>query len=162
MQFEFIQPERVRALWPAIRARIERVCRRSPAGWLPEDVYHELQASKAQLFVVWDDGALRAFCVLKFATEEYTQQPHLWIWAAESMDGAVGAVEFGMEQICELARKSGLPSVRFASSRKGWARRYPIKTIIYEVDPWAADREPKPPRAPRPPRLGCKTSSGST
>jgi hypothetical protein len=142
MQFEFIQPERVRGLWPAIRERIERVCRKSPAGWIPEDVYHALQTSAAQLFIVWQDGALRAFCVLKFERDEFSGQPYLWIWAAESMDGHSEAVEFGMENICELARKSGLPSVRFASRRKGWAKRYPIKTIIYEVDPWAAEAKP--------------------
>lgn len=128
MQLTYIPPEQLRAVWPRVRAGLEVIQTKSPEGWWAEDVYHALLCSKAQLFL----AGPTAWVISAIDQDEWTKAPVLHLWAAHS-DGE-DVVEAAMDQLRQIARASGCTSIRFGSGRKGWAKRYRIHSITYEVD----------------------------
>jgi hypothetical protein len=128
MELRYVPPEHLRAEWPRVRAGLEEVQASSPEPWWPEDIYHAIRSGSAQLFLAGPE----AFVVTAVDVEPYSGQRVLHLWAGYSAPGS-DVFEDAMEQIKKVARSSGCTAIRFGSSRKGWAKRYAIHSITYEV-----------------------------
>lgn len=128
MELRYIPPEQLRAVWPRVREGLDEVLAASPEAWWPEDVYHALKTNAAQLFLA---GPV-SWVVAAVDTEAFSGQRVLHLWAAYSAPGA-DVVDEAMTQLQQIARAAGCASIRFGSGRKGWAKRYRIHSITYEV-----------------------------
>jgi hypothetical protein len=128
MELRYIPPEHLRAVWSRVRDGLEQVQASSPEPWLVEDVYHAIRAGAAQLFLAGPE----AFVVSAVDVEPYSGQRVLHLWAGYSPPGT-DVVDEAMTQLQRTARESGCAAIRFGSTRKGWAKRYRIHSITYEV-----------------------------
>jgi hypothetical protein len=130
---EYISPADLNPSWEIVRDGLFKVCKRASDGWIPEDVYYACRQGTSTLHLVWKDDEYVGFVVLT-PMHGYDCKK-LMIWIGYNA-GEKDAVEVAMEDIEELARKSGARKVLFGSPRN-WERRLPDykpTTTYYEKE----------------------------
>lgn len=95
--------------------------------WIPEDVYHEIRAGRAALYMFGE-----GFIVLEKGETRFTNLPTLHVWLAYNADGQdVYAAAIGL--IHHLATQMNAHKITFGSPRMGWAKRFPLLSATYEI-----------------------------
>lgn len=119
-----IAPADVRQYWERIKEGLAVVRKRGPVNWIDEDVYANLKAGSAQLFITEDTFVI---C--------YPERMHdgmsLHIWIAYSTHG--NAVETYEPQLIEIAKGFGAIRLKCESARNWEPKGYiPVSTIYYK------------------------------
>lgn len=115
MRYEYQTPEMVKTRWDFIRFGLNRILRKSPEPYIPEDVYVNLGIGKAFLWMALsDNGNAEGFFIL----ERNGDTCHIWCaWAV-----APNLLEDGVAHIETLAREFGANKLTFDTNRVGWVR----------------------------------------
>ena len=95
-----------------------------------EDIYMALRNCTSTLHLAYDGDEYDGFVVLT-ETPDYDGLT-LYIWAAYCP--TEDAVTRYLPTIKEMARSIGAKRIRFASPRKGWAKRFKAITTIYQEE----------------------------
>lgn len=129
MDFILINPDDLRAVWPQVRAGLAEM---PPDDWIAEDVYHLIRSGDSALYMALRDGKYDGFLVLRKLVAEFTRLPTLHVWLAHhaTADDSREHVDGFLRQ---AAKNMGAKRITFASSRPGWARRYPLVSASYEI-----------------------------
>ena len=128
---EVIDPADLHEVWEDVRASLVRTLKKSPARWLPEDVYTALRANAATLYVVRENGCYLGCFVLQMRAEY--DGPVVFCWIAEGRF----LFQWALSRIQEIARGRGAKRIEFRSPRRGWTRYAQAVETIYEVPVWA-------------------------
>ena len=124
-----IPPYQLGGVWKDVRPGIEKLLRKCPDTFTPEDVYWRLRNDQAGLFLVGD-----GFMVLETSTDTFNGQKTLWVWllywksAEKNRTWLEGQLDL-------IAKKSGCRFVSFRSPRLGWKKQaigYKLKLITWE------------------------------
>lgn len=121
-----IHPERLRDVWDKVKAGLYDM---PPDDWIAEDVYHAIKSGDAVLYVCGD-----GFMVLRRIEEEFSRKVRLHVWLAHHPQG-LDMYETGEALIRDCAMRMGAERITFGSPRKGWSKRYPMVSALYEVRP---------------------------
>ena len=130
MKFMYVKPDTVRTHWRAVRAGLQSVLDKSPEEWIPEDVYAEVKANTALLFLaVEPNGDVVGGTVIR------VNRPSLFVWAVW---GESGLRAHGMDGLREIAHTTECTEILFETKRRGWERVAPMlgfrpRTWIAEV-----------------------------
>lgn len=123
----FVPPQELRALWPWVRVGLEQIKTKCGEPWIPEEIYCQIQAKTAFLYVFDKTG----FAV--FQKHFDGDGPVLFIWLLWCKSGLGLPIEQQLyAAIDQLATKEGCKRIRMHSPRKGWAQRgffVPVSTI---------------------------------
>lgn len=119
-----IAPHTVRNYWERIKEGLEVVQKKCVVNWIVEDVYANLKAGSAQLYLSEDSFAI-----------VYPERMHdgmaLHIWIAYSTSG--NAVEIYEDQLIAIAKGIGAIRLKLESSRNWEPKGYePISTIYHK------------------------------
>jgi hypothetical protein len=128
---EVIEPADLHEVWEDVRASLVRVLKKSPARWLPEDIYTAIRANTATLYVVKENGCFIGCFVLQLRAE--FDGPVVFCWIAEGKF----LFEWALNHVKEIARGRGAKRIEFRSPRRGWTRYAQAVETIYEVPLWA-------------------------
>lgn len=113
MRLQVIPANEVRSWWAYVKPGLERVLRKSPEDWLPEDIYAACLYNNASLLIALRDNVPCGFLVV-------IEKPSSWhVWVAWS-DTTV--LDDGLAALEEMARASNVKRLTFDSWRKGWER----------------------------------------
>ena len=126
-----IDPADLHSVWPDVRASLEKVLRKSPSRWLPEDVFTAIRSANATLYVVQENGCYIGCFVLQLRAE--FDGPVVFCWIAEGKF----LFEWALDHVKEIARGRGAKRIEFRSPRRGWTRYAQAVETIYEVPLWA-------------------------
>jgi hypothetical protein len=99
--------------------------------WIAEDVYHAIKSGVAACHVAQTEGGYAGCLITTLRHAEFSHTPALHVWIAHSTGGDV--FEQGLPMLKQMAQHAGAARITFGSPRKGWAKRYPLVTAIYEV-----------------------------
>lgn len=101
--------------WHWMESHVERMIERTREPFTAGDVYDEVAAGNARLFVA-DDG----FVIWKVRICPHTQECTLWIWITwGNGPDMIGRYE---QDLVKLGEMIGASRVAFRSPRKGYAR----------------------------------------
>lgn len=121
-----IPPDHLHSVWPEVKEYISIVKEQQPDTWLVEDVYAEIKAGKAVLYVV--DGGC---CVVQPGKDPWTSEPYLHVWIAYC--GIHGAIDTYLPELDQIARNAGFKSLTLRSKRRGFAKAgFEEKTTMFE------------------------------
>ena len=126
----YVPPQDLHSTWNVIKPGLEQILKKMPSEWIPEDVYSALQAGTSTLHLCYDSDSYEGFVVLT-PMSDYDGMT-LFIWCGYSHCG--NAIEKYFPEIEDLARTMNAKRIRFASPRKGWAKTFSPKTVIYEKE----------------------------
>lgn len=109
--------------WRSIKTGLQKVLKKSPSNWIPEDVYSALRAGTSTLHLV-DEG----FLVLT-PKQDYDGMT-LFVWIAY---GEGDVFEKYMPELEVMARQINARRIRFESTRD-WSKRFRYVTTVYEKE----------------------------
>lgn len=118
--------ESLRTVWPTVRPLLEKLAQDNKQDWIAEDVYREVSAGKARLFIV-EGGILVTIPEI----EEFTHAKVLRVWCGI---GECHDYEARLEDLKEHAREFGFDKITFESNRAGWKKRFPVVSICYCIN----------------------------
>lgn len=134
MEFVLVTPNELRAHWPNIKASLDAVQAKAPEDWIAEDVYHAIKSGQVACHAVYRAGSYAGVLVIRPEHAEFSGAPGLHVWIAHSA-GDADVFEAGEGLIKETARRMGVTSITFGSPRPGWAKRYPLISATYGIQP---------------------------
>jgi hypothetical protein len=115
---QFVPKEGLGKSWEFYRAGILEIISHGGAGFLPEDVYHNIKVEKAFLYRVGDVG----FFVLEKCVE-LTGDEYLNVWLMYFKPGH--GLPYKKELLAFLdnaAKHLGVTRIRMGTTREGWVR----------------------------------------
>jgi len=110
-----VLPDQIHAVWPLVKSYLLRLKELQPDTWLPEDVYSEVKAGKAVLYMT--DGGC---CVVQPGKDPWNAEPYLHVWIAYSEK--FGAIDQYLPELEKIALNAGYKRLTLRSKRKGFAR----------------------------------------
>jgi hypothetical protein len=126
-----IPADQIRSVWDDVRWFLEEVLNSCPDAdtWIPEDVYHEVKAGKAFLYVV---GTPAFGClVLQSLKDQYTGRNILHVWIAYSR--VLGAMVKLMPELDKLAKTINADRITCHSPFEAFAAAgFEKKLMIFE------------------------------
>jgi hypothetical protein len=136
VQFQYIQPEKVRSVWSTIKPGLETTARKAPGGWLVEDVYRSLLNNTSTLHLGIVENRYRGFVITQMVESPECRKLLIWILYGESVSGMFAD---NFDQFREWAANIGAAKIQFQSPRKGWekvagALGFEPVQVIYESD----------------------------
>lgn len=133
---QLINPLQLSSIWNTIKPGIEEIIRNfnkdcQQEFWTPEDVYHELKANTAVLFLSTD-----GFVVARVEQDRYTGIKKFYVWLGYSFDPKKDVLEESQEFLENIAKYYGCELISFSSNRLGWLRKaknigYTLGTITF-------------------------------
>lgn len=126
---QLIHPNDLRRVWGEVRKGLDTM---PDADWIAEDVYHAIKSGDSALYVFTQAGQFAGFVVLRRQVAEFSGEVACHIWLAYSASDA-DAYQAAEGFIKSSAKHMGASRITFCSPRKGWAKRYPLKTSHYEI-----------------------------
>lgn len=129
MNVRFILPDDLRQWWGFVRPGLLKVLRKTPEGWIPEDVYADCFAGKSMLWVALDDARPVGFMVLQ------PRDSSLHVWCAYLQE--MGFFEEGWQHLLNIAKQGNAQRLTFESWRPGWQRR--AMRIGFKPRSWAME-----------------------
>lgn len=118
--FEYVPPDKLREVWPIVRAGVASVCDAGSAGYIPEDMYMAIATSHSTLHICYENGSYLGFMVLT-PTNDYNGTS-IHVWAGYSNKPETDILEVGIVEINKLACRINARNITFDSKRKGWAK----------------------------------------
>ena len=117
--------DRIAPVWQWVRKGLDDIRERCAESWTTGDVYNALMAGQAVLYIA---GQEDGFMVCRKQVDSVG--PILFVWAlwGDMQDEQDKHFAFADE----LARSIGADRIRMESPRKGWARYFKVKTMVYE------------------------------
>lgn len=113
----------LRAVWPLVRDRIEKLRESGNEPWLAEDVYHELVIGASHLWITPDAGG---FVVVSIMVAPYARDLHVWIACNDTI---ARAAEYWL-QLRDIGRAHSCTRLIFESPRR-WQRAVPGLTTRF-------------------------------
>ena len=115
MRYEYVTQSTIKQHWDFIKFGLNKILRKSPECWIPEDVYAKAIYQQAHIWLVKsENGNTDGFFIL----EPSGDTCHVWCaWAVES-----DLLVDGVEQIEKIARETGARRITFDTNRAGWSR----------------------------------------
>lgn len=133
MDYLLVTPATLRAHWPRISLSLDAVLAKGEQDWIKEDVYAALKTANAVCHIAVNESGFAGLMVSNPVSTEFSGQTNLHVWIGHN-EGEDDVIELGLGLLREMAAKGGFAKVTFASSRRGWAKRYKLVTAVYEVD----------------------------
>jgi hypothetical protein len=130
MTFDLIAPEQIRAVWPRVKAGLERVLQVCTETWIAEDIFAHLRTKLANLYVCHEGNTYLGFFIIEANKRDpFTNElfMNVWIVYAEPQNGGehfadvARLVEDSIGFLDGLAQKAGIKVIRM-SGRRGWER----------------------------------------
>lgn len=118
-----ITPETAGALWPYVRERLMDAERQTRYAAVPERVYAEWSAGRANVALIEWEGRRAGAVVLTGPDSSDFGTKRLWVWVL-AVEG-IAPVEMRVainEWLKGAARRTGATAVGMASPREGWGR----------------------------------------
>lgn len=122
----YIPAKELHDIWPKIAVGLRKIVEKNNPDWIPEDVYSELRADRASLYLFDND---EGFTVLRI--NQSFRGAVLFIWCFYSPT-FTNAPEKYWPEIQQIARNAGAVTVQFSAPRKGWGKMFKYTTSIYE------------------------------
>lgn len=115
MKYEYANLDVLKDNWDFIKLGLNRILRKSPEPWIPEDVYAKCVYKEGFLWLIRDDqDRLNGFFIL----EHLGEVCHIWCaWAIEP-----DMLDDGMKFIEQTARDTGAKRITFDTNRAGWIK----------------------------------------
>lgn len=132
MELIIVKPAELRAHWPVISAALDSVIEATSPDWIKEDVYHRIKTGAAFAHLICHLGEYRSLFILTEECEEFSGTSSVHIWIAHNT-GDSDSYDFGLEQIKQIARASGVTRLTLESPRPGWGKRFRLVSATYEV-----------------------------
>lgn len=132
MELVLVKPAELRAHWPVISAALDSVIEATSPDWIKEDVYARLKAGQAVVHLIYHLGKYQALFILTPEREEFSGKESLHIWIAHNGENPA-AYDFGLDQIKQIAKNGGAHRLTLESPRLGWAKRFRLVSVTYEV-----------------------------
>ena len=135
--FQWIEPTKLRDVWPIVRKGLEETISKAPGGWIPEDIYSEVLTGQAVLHLGIVEDHCRGFIVSK--TLEGIRGKTLLIWVLYSDWNGRNILQDNMDEVSAWARNIGANRIQFQSPRRGWERvaeslGFHQTQVIYEYE----------------------------
>ena len=125
----------VREAWPFVRKGLDSMLEKHQDRWLPEDVYFELMAGTAFLYIInHEDEELGFMVVKKFVDFDGLA---LFVWIIHAENGSMKENDRWKDVMAELdalAKNVGAKRIRHYSPRGGFGEigAFDLKMHIYE------------------------------
>lgn len=113
-----VRIDELRAYWPLVRPWIEEAAGYARGEWIAEDVYAEIMAGSAHLYVAGEDDDLQGCGVFREQIRRDGKALFIWLVA-----GKVGLTDGFWQDIRELAISICATKIVFESHRRGWRKR---------------------------------------
>lgn len=123
------QQDDCRPFWPEVRADLEAILERYPDRWMPDDIWAELLARNAALWVAGEPGAIEAWCVLQIQTRTYDRSLHVW----NASEKTAARVADYWPQIMAIAAANKCHSVSIETPRR-YERALPGAKVRYRYE----------------------------
>lgn len=131
-ELRHVSGEYVRSVWDEVRWCLEEVLQACPDAdsWIPEDVYHEVKAGTAALYVNTGEKIFGCL-VTQITKDKYTGEPALHVWIAYS--GVLGAIVNLLPEVERLAKNLGVKKITCASPFEAFeAAGFKKKLMMFE------------------------------
>jgi hypothetical protein len=115
MRLEFIQPHDLRNWWATVKPGLDRILRKSPEPWIPEDVYAHCVSGKAGLWMAMKDNYAVGFVV------GYPNGNTFHVWCAYG--NLSGDLKTWFSKVEDIAKAAGSTRIAFDSWRSGWNKK---------------------------------------
>lgn len=132
IEFVHVTPATLRQHWPRILGSLCVVRAKNDNDWIAEDVYHSIKSGESACHLAYDGEHYAGLLVTKLSIAEYSGTRSLFVWIAHN-EGAPDVMDAGLPLLREMATRANAQRITFGSPRKGWAKRYPLITAMYEV-----------------------------
>jgi hypothetical protein len=120
----------VRDVWPLVVDGLNILYADHKGPWMPEDVYAELVAGRATLYMIDRDDTNKGFFIARAHHDFDGVVLFIWILFVESH--TVDQDEL-LPEIEKLAKAVGARRIRHESKRNGWVKRgFELKMKVYE------------------------------
>jgi len=130
MKFVSVAPIDLHSVWAFVRPGCEQVIAKTKDKSLPEDVYAELRAASAVLYLIEDDDKRIGFMVVRRMFDP--DGICLFLWQLYADPGTLAREDF-LHELDELARNIGAKRIRGLSPRSGfWEGWGKLIVHIYE------------------------------
>lgn len=136
MNFEWVPPDRIGAVWGMVRPGVEKVAKHS-GEWIAEDVYMALKQNNAALHLVIKECGYVGFMVTQ--KQQTYARTKLFVWLAYSEARDFNVLREGIAFLEGLCRQIGASCIKFESPRKGWEKKalelgYVAKSTAFEKE----------------------------
>jgi hypothetical protein len=106
--------DEARPFWPEVRKDLEAIAARWPDGWMPDDVWAEILAKSAYLWVAGEPGNIEGWCILQIAVTSYSRSLHIW----NAAEHTVASCADYWPQIMAIAVKERCTEITIATPRR--------------------------------------------
>lgn len=110
--YKLVEPHELRQTWQFVRYGLERILKKSPEYWIPEDVYASLANNKATLWLWIENDKPVGFVVGYLSNESF----HIWC-----AYGILNNVKQAFSELEEMV-KGKCKYITFESWRLGWTK----------------------------------------
>ncbi len=135
MQIQQVAPDKVRLVWGVVRRECEKLLKRFPDEWIPEELFSDLVYTppKASLFVL-NDTEIRGFFVVEVVTDKRSSRKFLNVWVLCAIGNAKQHRAEILAYLDRLAKDCGCVEIQYRTARKGWAKAmtgdFEVKTYV--------------------------------
>ena len=132
MDVKYINKDELRSWWSWVRKGLDKVLKKTPESWIPEDLYCDCYEGRSMLWVAMQYNYPIGFFVLQ------PSQTNIHIWVSYLEKPSLKNLHEGFAHIKGIAKSGGCQTVTFSSFRKGWSKRakelgFTERTWICEV-----------------------------
>jgi len=126
-----VHPDNVRLVWNQVKPELERLLKRYPDEWIPEQLFAFLthEPPKASLFS-FEGG----FLVVEIVTDKNSRKRFLNVWVMCARGAAKQRRGELLAFLDKLARDTQCTEIQYRTARMGWARAmkgdFEIKSIV--------------------------------
>jgi hypothetical protein len=111
--YNIVQPQDLRNHWWFVRQGLERILRKSPEPWIPEDVYSAVVSNRANLWLAIENNKAVGFVV------GYVNGDNFHVWCAYgSLSGNLKEWFSALEDIA----RTQCTHITFDSWRPAWSK----------------------------------------
>lgn len=125
------QQDQCRPFWPEVRADLEAILQRWPDRWMADDVWAEILARNAALWVAGEPGAIEAWALIQIQARTYDRALHIW----NASEKTAANVSDYWPQILTIAANNNCNRVTIETPRR-FERALPDARVryLYEFD----------------------------
>lgn len=111
MKLHYIKPQDLKQVWTQIKPSLTEMSQHGNL-WIPEDAYCDIRENRAHLHLILKDDMWQGYII----TQVFENRIHIWAAYGKNKN----LMQFGLDEIKNIAQASNIHEITFTSHRKGW------------------------------------------